>query len=80
MSFEIILGGSFAADDAQLLKDVQNRLSLHADSSVILHQEHYEFVLDSPLSPPTSLPRPDGSSLRAKRDLVAKATHTGHEW
>jgi len=80
MSFEITLVGSFPAGDEQLLRDVQNRLTLNTESSVILHREEYEFVLDIPGSNRQLSQRPDGSPLRARRDLTVKSANHGHEW
>ena len=82
MSFEILLVGSFTAEDGQLLKDVQNRLSLHTESCVLLHREEYQFKLDA-ISRPTAsttarFPMADGAPLRARRDLIRQGQ--GNEW
>jgi hypothetical protein len=75
-NYEIVLTGTFPADDEQLLKDVQNRLSLHTDSSVVLHREDYEFRLESNVNgikvglSQVSSSATDGVPLRAKRDLT----------
>lgn len=84
MSYEIVLTGSFPSDNEKLLTDVQNRLSLHTDSSVLLHREEYEFRLQT-LLPPTSFGTTRYQSneytvLYAKRDLQVEATGRGSEW
>ncbi|PVG02120.1 hypothetical protein CPB86DRAFT_780540 [Serendipita vermifera] len=75
MNYEIVLAGTFPSDDEQLLKDVQNRLSLHTDSSVVLHREDYEFRLESNVHTTQfgiaqAISTTDGVPLRAKRDLT----------
>lgn len=80
MSSEILLVGSFTAEDSQLLKDVQNRLSLHTDSCVLLHREEFQFKLQAAIGPVAAstsrYPMADGAPLTARRDLI---TH-GSEW
>ncbi|KIM20404.1 hypothetical protein M408DRAFT_18588 [Serendipita vermifera MAFF 305830] len=84
MSSEILLVGSFTAEDNQLLKDVQNRLSLHTDSCVLLHREEYQFKLQAASAPGMTAntaryPMADGAPLRARRDLVTASTGA-NEW
>jgi hypothetical protein len=86
MSFEILLVGSFSAEDTQLLKDIQNRLSLHTESCVPLHREDYEFQLQATIHPtglnPSRFPMAGGVPLRARRDLIVaeSAQAHGNEW
>ncbi|KAG8833126.1 hypothetical protein FRC17_011308 [Serendipita sp. 399] len=86
MSYEIVLTGSLPSADEQLLKDVQNRLSLHTDSSVLLHRIDYEFELETiPQPTGVSIVRASGPNeraiLRAKRDLtVTEGGQPGSEW
>ncbi|KAG8820682.1 hypothetical protein FRB91_009737 [Serendipita sp. 411] len=86
MSYEIVLTGTLPSADEQLLKDVQNRLSLHTDSSMPLHRIDYEFELETiPQVAGLSTIRASGPNeraiLRAKRDLTAtEGNSPGSEW
>ncbi|KAG9022293.1 hypothetical protein FS842_006203 [Serendipita sp. 407] len=86
MSYEIVLTGTLPSADEQLLKDVQNRLSLHTDSSMPLHRIDYEFELETiPQVTGLSTIRASGPNeraiLRAKRDLTAtEGNSPGSEW
>ncbi|CAG7846216.1 SubName: Full=Uncharacterized protein {ECO:0000313/EMBL:CCA68818.1} [Serendipita indica DSM 11827] len=44
-SYEVFLTGSFPASDKTMLREVENRLSLHTDTSFVLHRQDYDFAL-----------------------------------
>ena len=76
-SYEVLLTGSFPAENETMLREVENRLSLHADTSFVLHRQDYDFDLDTTVSKftasnlsATRLPGAD-APLRVKRDLTA---------
>jgi hypothetical protein len=85
-SFEIILSGTFPADDPNALEAIQNRLSLHTDASQILHRHDLEFHLAptvqynmGSLALP-QMPAVDVSSLYLKHDLVKQREGARGAW
>lgn len=85
-SFEIILSGTFPADDSTTLEAIQNRLSLHTDASQILHRHDLEFHLAptvqynmGSLALP-QMPAVDVSSLYLKHDLVKQRDDARGAW
>lgn len=85
-SFEIILSGTFPADDPNTLKAIQNRLSLHTNACQILHRHDLEFHLAptvqynmGSLALP-QMPAMDVSSLYLKHDLVKQRDGARGAW
>jgi hypothetical protein len=85
-SYEIILSGTFPADDPNTLKAIQNRLSLHTDICQILDRHDLEFHLAptvqynmGSLALP-QMPAADVSSLYLKHDLVKERDGARGAW
>ncbi|CCA68818.1 hypothetical protein PIIN_02679 [Serendipita indica DSM 11827] len=75
-SYEVFLTGSFPASDKTMLREVENRLSLHTDTSFVLHRQDYDFALGvtndfTTLNAANLRGSGQGAPLRVKRDLTA---------